>query len=139
MRLLFQQSYCLLLWWLLVAQTQYGNIDKSCEGILPQSKGLHNSRKFRKVVAIYKTDKLIFSKNSLKRYQKKDKGSEKVPYSKISCSKLTFFNQPITYSMFIVSIWAIIITEEKTHTKTLRSCCRTHLTLFISRVRPCLL
>ena len=48
MRLLFQQSYCLFLWWLLMAQTQYWNRGKSCEGIFPQGKGLHNSRKLKK-------------------------------------------------------------------------------------------
>ena len=43
---------------------------KGCEGILPQSKGLHNSRKLRKVVTIYKIDKLIFSKKSLKKVKR---------------------------------------------------------------------
>ena len=37
------------------------------EGILPKGKNLHNSRKLRKVVRIYKTDKLILSKWSLKK------------------------------------------------------------------------
>ena len=75
---------------------------QGCEGILPQGKGLHNSRKLRKLVAIYKTYKLILSKNSL--YQKKDRGSERLPYSKSSCSRLIFFNEPNTYSMFIASL-----------------------------------
>ena len=109
MRLLFQQSYCLLLRCLLMAQTQYRNMGKGCEGILPQSKGLHNSRKLRKVVTIYKIDKLIFSKKSLKKVE--DRVLEKVPCSKSSCSKLVFFNQLITYAVFMVSLWAIIITE----------------------------
>ena len=139
MRLLFQQSCCL--WWLLMAQTKYRNMGKGCEGILPQGKGLHNSRMLRKLVAIYKTHKLILSKKSLKKVQKKERGSEKLPYPKSSCSKLIFFNQPITYSMFTPSLWAIIITGERTHTITVRSCCRTHLTLFISELsrslRPC--
>ena len=33
--------------------------------------------------------------------------------------------------MFLVSLLATIITEERTHIITMRSCCRTHLTLFI--------
>ena len=44
---------------------------QGCEGILPQGKGLHNSRKLRKLVAIYKTYKLILSKNSLKKVPEK--------------------------------------------------------------------
>ena len=44
---------------------------KGCEWILLQGKGLHNSRKLRKVVAIYKTDKLIFSEKSPKKAPKK--------------------------------------------------------------------
>ena len=142
MRLLFQQSYCLFLWLLLLTQTQYRNMNKGCEGILPQGKSLGDSRKLRKIVTIYKTGKLILSKKSLKKYQKKDRGSEKLTYSKSSCSKLIFINQSITYSMFMVSLWAIIITEERNHAITVRSGCRTHLTLFLSRVcrsaRPCL-
>ena len=54
-----------------MAQTQYQNIDKGCEGILLQSKALHNSQKLRKVVAIYKTEKLIFLKKSLKKVPEK--------------------------------------------------------------------
>ena len=64
-------------------------MDKGCERVLPQGRGLHNSRKLRKVVAIYKTDKLILSKNSL---FLKTRGLEKVPYSKSGCSKLILFN-----------------------------------------------
>ena len=89
---------------------------KGCEGILPQGKGFHNARKLRKIVAIYKTDKIILSKKSLKKVPKKDKGSEKVPYSKSRCSKVIFFNQTMKYSRFLVSLWAIIVTEERTHT-----------------------
>ena len=86
MRPLFQQSYCLFLWWLLMAQTQYRNMGNGFEGILPQGKGLRSSQKLRKKVKIYKTDKLILFKKSLKNYQKKDRGSEKLPYSKSSGS-----------------------------------------------------
>ena len=71
MRLLFQQSYCLLLRRLLMAQTQYRNMGKGCEGILPQIKGLHSSRKLRKVVTIYEADKLVFSKKSLNQVPEK--------------------------------------------------------------------
>ena len=49
-------------------------MDKGCEGILPQGKDLHSSRKLRKAVVICKTAKLILSHKSLK---KKDRGSEK--------------------------------------------------------------
>ena len=45
-------------------------MDKGCEGVLPQGKGLHNLRKLQ-VVAIYKTDKLILSKKSLKKVLEK--------------------------------------------------------------------
>ena len=44
---------------------------KGCEGILPQGESLHNSRKLRKVVAIYKTGKLILSKKYLKEVSEK--------------------------------------------------------------------
>ena len=112
----FQQSYCLFLWWVLMAQTQYRNIDKGCEEILPQGKGLHHSQKLRKTVVIYKTSKLILSNKYLKKVPEKNiETRKKVPYSKSSCSKLIFFNQPTTYSMFLVLLWAIIITEERTH------------------------
>ena len=52
-------------------------MDKDCERILSQGKDLHNSRKLRKIVAIYKTEKLIPPKKSL---SLKTRGSEKVPY-----------------------------------------------------------
>ena len=58
------------------------------------------------------------------------KNLEKVPYSKIS-----FYNQLIKYSLFLVSLWPMINTEEKnSHSITVRSCFWTHLTLFISGV-----
>ena len=63
MWLLFQQSYYLLLWWVLIAQTQYRNMDKGCEGSF--RKVFHNSWKLRKAVAIYKT--LILSNKYLKK------------------------------------------------------------------------
>ena len=45
---------------------------KGCEGILPQGEGLNNSQKLiKKVVAIYKTGKLILSKKYLKKVQEK--------------------------------------------------------------------
>ena len=71
MQLLFQKSYCLFLWWVLMAQTQYRNMDKGCEGILPRGKGLQNSQKLRKEVAIYKSRKLIISIKSLKKVPEK--------------------------------------------------------------------
>ena len=51
--------------------SQYRNIGKGCEGILPQSNDLHNSRKLRKVSAIYKVDKLMLSKSSVKKVREK--------------------------------------------------------------------
>ena len=54
-----------------MVQTQYRNMKKGCDGILPRGKDLHNSRKSRNVVAIYKTDKLILSKKSLKKVPEK--------------------------------------------------------------------
>ena len=71
MGLLFQQSYCLFLWWVLMEQTWYQNMDKRSEGILPQGKCLQNSRKLRKAVAIYKAGKLILSNKSLKKVPEK--------------------------------------------------------------------
>ena len=56
-QLLFQWTYSLILGWLLIAETQYRNIGKSCEEVF--IKELRNSRKLRKVVAIYKTNKLV--------------------------------------------------------------------------------
>ena len=56
-----------------MAQTEYRNMGKVCEGSLPQGKGLHSSRKLRKVVAIYKIDRLIISKKSLKKVPEKGK------------------------------------------------------------------
>ena len=71
MWLLFQQSYCLFLRRVLMVQTQYQNMGKGCDGILPQGKGLQNLRKLRKEVVIYKTDKLILSNKSMKEVPEK--------------------------------------------------------------------
>ena len=124
-----------------MAQTQYRNMDKNCDRILPQGKDLHNSRKLRKAVAI-KLANQLFLVSLWKSTGKKIETRKKILYSKSSCSKLIFFDQP-TYSMLLVSLWAIIVTEERTHIITVRSCCRTHLTIFISGVcrspRPCFL
>ena len=60
-----------------MAQIQYRDMGKGCEGIYPRGKGLHNSPKLRKVVAIYKTDKLILSKKSLKKAPEKGQRLEK--------------------------------------------------------------
>ena len=74
-------------------------MDKDCEELPRQGKNLHNSRKLRKVVAIYKIDKLILF---YKYVSLKTRGSEKVPYSKSSCSRLIFYSQLIKFSMFLV-------------------------------------
>ena len=47
-------------------------------------------------------------------FQKKTRGSVKLPHSKSSYSRLNFCNQLIRYSMFLVSLWAIINTEGRT-------------------------
>ena len=75
MWLQFQQSYCLFLRWVLMAQTHYQNMDKRCEGIFPQDKGLHNSRKLRKVVAI-KLANQFFPVNLWRKYRNKNRDSE---------------------------------------------------------------
>ena len=89
---------------LLIAQTRYRNIDKGREEV--PGKELCNSPKLRKVVAIYETSKLVLFF--------KTKGSEKVLYSKSSCFRYIFCNQLIKYSLFSVSLWAMINTEERT-------------------------
>ena len=91
------------MWWLLIAQTQYQKMSKGCEEILRQSKDVHNSRKLWKAVAIYKTNKL-----GLRRDQRK------YLTQKVAGSTLILFNQLIKYSMFLVSLWARIITHERT-------------------------
>ena len=81
-----------------MAQTRYRNLDKGCEGTLPQGKGLRSSGKLRKSVAICNTGKLILPNKSLKKVQeKKIEAQKKVPYSKSSCSKPIFFDQLITF------------------------------------------
>ena len=54
-----------------MAQTQYRNMGKGYGRIIPQGKGLHNSRKLRKAVEICKTPKLILSNKSLKKVPEK--------------------------------------------------------------------
>ena len=61
-QLLFQQTYSMLLGRILIVQTQYQNRDQVCEEILRQGKNLRTSHKLRKVVAIYKTNKLVLFK-----------------------------------------------------------------------------
>ena len=46
----------------------------------------------------------------------KTRVSENVPYSKGSWSRLIFFDQLIKYSIFLVSLWIMINTEERTLT-----------------------
>ena len=52
----------MLLGRILIVQTQYQNRDQVCEEILRQGKNLRTSHKLRKVVAIYKTNKLVLFK-----------------------------------------------------------------------------
>ena len=70
------------------------NIGKACQEIPLQGKELRNSRKLRMLLAIYKTNELVPSKKYM---SLKTRGSEKVPYTKISCSRLIFCNQLIKY------------------------------------------
>ena len=72
-----------------MAQTQYRNMDKSCEGILPQGNDLHNSLKLRKGVAVYKTGKLIISNSYLKKVpEKKIEARKKVLTQKVAALNL---------------------------------------------------
>ena len=64
------------------------NMEKG-QDIPPQGKDFRNSRKLSKVEAIYKTNKLVLFKKYM---SLKTRSSEKVPYSKSSCSRL--INQP---------------------------------------------
>ena len=57
---------------------------KGCQEIPLQGKDFRNSRKLSKVVVIYKTNKLVLSK---KHMSLKTRSSEKVHYSKTSCSR----------------------------------------------------
>ena len=70
-------------------------------------KNLCNSRKLKKVVVIKGSSKTNKQTSS---FQKVNvfKNSEKVPYSKSS-----FYNQLIKYSLFLVSLWPMINTEER--------------------------
>ena len=64
------------------------NMDERCHDIPLQGKHLEkkplNSRKLRKVVVIYKTNKVVLFKKYM---SLKTRGLEKVTYSKSSCSR----------------------------------------------------
>ena len=85
-------------------------MDKGCEEIPRQIKNLQNSWKLRKIVLMYKTNEVVLSKKYI---SLKTRGSEKVPYSKSSSSRLIFCNQVIKYFIFLVSLWTMLNTEEK--------------------------
>ena len=61
-------------------------MEKVCAEIPRQGKDLCNSRKLRKAVAIYKTNKLVLSKKYM--FLKTRGTAEKVAYSKSSCFRL---------------------------------------------------
>ena len=113
-------------------------MDEGCDEILQQGKGVHNSLKLRKAVAIYKTNKLVLSKKYL---SIKARGSEKVIYSKSSYSRLIFFNHGRIISMVwsikqILYVSGITLRSDNdirknSETITVRSCSPTHSTLFI--------
>ena len=85
-----------------MAQKQYRDMDKGCEVIFPQGKGLHSSRKLRKAVAIYKTGKLIFSNKSLKRVPEKDRGLEKGTFTQKVAAPNLF---SLTNQLHILCFW----------------------------------
>ena len=62
------------------------NMEKGCQEIPLQGKDFRNSRTLSTVVPIYKTNKLVISKKYM---PLKTRSSEKVPYSRSSCSRLT--------------------------------------------------
>ena len=62
----------------------------------------------------------------------KTRGSEKVAYSKSSCLRLFFWNQLIKYSVSDITLNDDKYRRKNSHSITVRSCCRTHLTLLIS-------
>ena len=84
-----------------MAQTQYRNIGKGCEGILPQGKGPRSSRKLGKVVVIYKTDKFILSKKSLKSTRKRIEARKKYLNQKVAA--LNLFSS--TNQVHILCFW----------------------------------
>ena len=86
-------------------------MEKVCNEILVQSKKLCTSRKLRKVVAIYKTNKLVLSKKYM---SSKNRDPGKVPYLKSSCSRLIFCK----HSLFLVSLRVVINIEERALTAT---------------------
>ena len=92
-------------------------------------KGFHNLVKLRNAVAIYKINKLVSSKKSLKCHHMslKPRDLEEVSYSKSSCSIL------IKYSLCLLSLSAMIKHRAKnSHNITVLSCCRTHLNQFLT-------
>ena len=74
---------------------------KGCEGIIPQGKGLHNSRKLRKVVAIYKTDKLILFKKSLKKVPGSNEARKNYLTQKVVAPNLFF----LVNQLHILCLW----------------------------------
>ena len=62
----------LMLVLVMMVQTQYRNMDESCEGILPQGKGLLNSRKLRRTVVI-KLANQFFPVSLWRKYRRKDR------------------------------------------------------------------
>ena len=102
-------------------------MDKGCQEIPVQGKEFRNSRKLKKVVAIYKRNKLVLSK---KHMSLKTRGSEKVSYSKNSCSRLIFCNQLIKCSVSGITLSNDKDRRKNSHSITVFRCCRNHLTLF---------
>ena len=66
----------------------------------------------------------------------KTRNSEKVPYSKSSCSRLVFCNQLIKYSVLDITLSNDKDSRKNPHSITVVSFRRTHLTLFYKPLPP---
>ena len=140
MRLKFYQFYLLFLWWLLHSENTILKHGQSCKEILQKRKGLQSSRNLRKVVAIYKTDKLILSKKPL---SLKARASEKVPYLKVVAPNLFSLTNQLHIFVSSVTLSNNKYSWKMSHIIAVRSCCRSQFSLFILGVwrtsRPYLL
>ena len=93
MQLLFQKSYCLFLWWVLMSQTQYRNMDKGCKWTLRRVRAFTIGEKVNKDSSdLQNRETNSFQEVSEESTGKKIEARKKVPYSKSGCSKLIFFN-----------------------------------------------
>ena len=96
-----------------------------------QIKGLRSSRKVRKLVEIQKSNKLVLSKKYI---SLKTRGSEKLPHSKCSYSRLSFCNQLSNTHVSVITLSNDKYRRKNSQRITVRSSCWIDLTLFISGV-----